>query len=58
MKGARSVMKISARVLLLLLLLMLLPLFSLLHEESRRMAPAHAKAMATATMPVPDHKKQ
>ena len=57
-------MKISARVLLLLplllplLLLMLPPLVSLLHEESRRMAPAHAKAMATATMPVPDHKKQ
>jgi hypothetical protein len=45
-------------LLLLLLLLMMPPLVLLVQEESRRIAPAHAKAMATATIPVPDRKKQ
>jgi hypothetical protein len=52
-------MKISARILLLLLLL-LLPLLLPLppppppKAASNRTAPAHAKAIATPTIPVPD----
>jgi hypothetical protein len=49
-------MKISARMLLLLLLLLLLlPLPPPPHKAaSNRTAPAHAKAIATPTIPVPD----
>ena len=44
-------------LLLLLLLLMLLLMLLLLQEASKRHALAHAKAMATPTMPVPETNK-
>jgi hypothetical protein len=44
-------------LLMLLLLMLLLLLLLLLHEASKRHALAHAKAMATPTIPVPETNK-